>query len=158
MVTFLTFLQHQPKPIFLNVDFSQRSSSSPSKFVSFLTTIFNVKTLKSTFLIGLGYMLSPLSWWNDLFFNLPIAYGLGYAIGWAYPQAFLPATIVGYWLSNVLGILMMQTGMLDFVISDPSRSRQRELWIGLGSSTLYTLIIVGLVYWHILELPEFLLP
>ena len=103
-------------------------------------------------------MLSPLSWWNDLFFNLPIAYGFGYAIGWAYPQAFIPATIVGYWLSNVLGILMMQTGALDFVINDQHRSRQRELWIGLGSSTLYTLIIVGLVYWHILELPEFLLP
>jgi len=109
-------------------------------------------------MIGLGYMLSPLSWWNDLFFNLPIAYLFGYATSWAYPQAFVPATIVGYWLSNVLGILMMQRGALDLVMTDQPHSLQRELWIGLGSSTLYTLIIVSLVYWHILELPEFLLP
>lgn len=129
-----------------------------AKAVSFLTTLFSGKTLKNSFLIGLGYMLSPLSWWNDLFFNLPIAYVFGYAIRWAYPEAFIPATIAGYWLSNVLGILMMQTGALDLAMSDQPRSLQRELWIGLGSSTLYTFIIVGLVYWHILELPEFLLP
>jgi len=29
-------------------------------------------------LLVLGFMLSPFSWWNDLFFNLPIAYGFGY--------------------------------------------------------------------------------
>lgn len=30
------------------------------------------KKLRGSFLLGIGYMLSPLSWWNDLFFNLPI--------------------------------------------------------------------------------------
>ncbi|MFS8793456.1 MULTISPECIES: hypothetical protein [unclassified Synechococcus] len=36
------------------------------------------KKLRGGILLILGFMLSPLSWWNDLFFNLPIAYGLGY--------------------------------------------------------------------------------
>lgn len=126
--------------------------------MSFLSSFLNGKTLKNTVLIGVGYMLSPLSWWNDLFFNLPIAYAFGYAIGWAYPQAFLPATVVGYWISNVLGILMMQSGALDMVRPDQPRSWQRDLWVGLGSSTLYTVVIVGLVYWHVLEIPDFLLP
>lgn len=126
--------------------------------MSFLTKIFNGKTIKNTVLIGLGYMLSPLSWWNDLFFNLPIAYLFGYAVGWAYPQAFIPAAIAGYWLSNIVGILMLQTGALEMVMGDQPRSLQRELWVGLGSATLYTLVIVGLIYWHVLELPDFLLP
>ncbi|MGJ3254268.1 MAG: hypothetical protein ACFE0J_24510, partial [Elainellaceae cyanobacterium] len=60
-----------------------------------------LKTLRGGFLVGLGYMLSPLSWWNDLFFNLPIAYGFGYLMSWFYPDWFFPSTVVGYWLSNV---------------------------------------------------------
>lgn len=126
--------------------------------MSLLTQLFNGKTVKNTVLIGVGYMLSPLSWWNDLFFNLPIAYVCGYAIGWAYPDAFLPGAIAGYWLSNVLGILMMQSGALDMMMADRPRSWRRELWIGLGSSTFYTVVMVGLVYWHVLEIPDFLLP
>jgi hypothetical protein len=29
-------------------------------------------------------MLSPLSWWNDLFFNLPIALLFGYLVSWVF--------------------------------------------------------------------------
>ena len=40
------------------------------------------KKLRGGALVSLGYMLSPLSWWHDLFFNLPIALVFGYAASW----------------------------------------------------------------------------
>lgn len=116
-----------------------------------------LKKVRGGFLVSLGYMLSPLSWWNDLFFNLPIAYVVGYLISWVQPNWFLPGTIVGYWLSNVLGIVMMQMGVMDVVLSEEQpRNPKRDWLIGLGGSTLYTIVVVVLVYFHILDITSFL--
>ncbi|MDJ0798973.1 MAG: hypothetical protein QNJ51_19500 [Calothrix sp. MO_167.B12] len=112
--------------------------------------------IRGLFFVGLGYMLSPLSWWNDLFFNLPIAYLFGYLCSWIFPDLFLAGTIVGYWLSNVLGILMMQMGATDIFLGERPKNLKKDMAIGLGSSTAYTLLILGLVYFHVLALPDFL--
>lgn len=106
--------------------------------------------------MGIGYMLSPLSWWNDLFFNLPIALVFGYGIAWVNPNFFFSGTIVGYWLSNILGILMMQFGAEDLFLAEEKRNIKRDLLLGLAGSTLYTLVVSALVYFHFLELPDFL--
>lgn len=109
-------------------------------------------------------MLSPLSWWNDLFFNLPIAYGFAYLATWWHREWFISAAIVGYWLSNVLGFVLMQLGAADLVSDSSTDTSEKSLtsgkkysslWITLGSSTLYTLIILGLVYLQLLDLPDF---
>lgn len=113
--------------------------------------------LQNGFLVGLGYMLSPLSWWNDLFFNFPIAWAFGYGVSWFMPGWLVPATVVGYWLSNVLGILMMQWGATDLFSADQPRNWRRDLWICLGSSTLYTGVVGLLVYAQVLQLPADLL-
>ena len=115
-----------------------------------------VKKLRGSILVGVGYMLSPLSWWNDVFFNLPIALVVGYAIGWLHQGWFFPGTIAGYWLSNVVGMVMLQFGATDILWETEPRRPRRDLLIGFGSSTLYTLVIVALVYCHILEIPDFL--
>ncbi|MGF1458077.1 MAG: hypothetical protein ACFBSG_03525 [Leptolyngbyaceae cyanobacterium] len=107
-------------------------------------------------LMGIGYMLSPLSWWNDVFFNLPIALLFGYGVAWLHPGWLLPGTVAGYWFSNVLGMVMMQFGATDLWFAAASRQPKRDLLIGLGSSTLYTLVITALIYWHVLEMPTFL--
>lgn len=107
--------------------------------------------------MGIGYLLSPLSWWNDLFFNLPIALVFGYGVTWINPNWFLPGMIVGYWLSNVLGIVMMQFGVMDMFLTEDKPNIGRDLLIGLGGTTLYTLIVSALVYLHILEMPDFLI-
>ena len=101
-------------------------------------------------------MLSPLSWWNDIFFNLPIALVFGYAIGWIKADWFLAGTVVGYWLSNVLGIVMIQFGAVDMFAGEEKRNTRRDLLLGLGGSTLYTVVIAALVYLHVLEVPDFL--
>lgn len=115
------------------------------------------KKIRGGFLLGLGYMLSPLSWWNDVFFNLPIAYAFGWVINGIYPGTLIVATIIGYWISNVLGFILMQVGTGDMVFSDRPRNLTKDLLISLGTSTLYTVAIVVLLQLHILETPAFLL-
>jgi len=113
------------------------------------------QNLRGGLLVSIGYMLSPLSWWNDVFFNLPIAIAVGYAISWLHPNGFVPGTLAGYWLSNVLGMVMMQFGATDIFLAGERRNPQRDLLIGFGSSTLYTIAVSALVYWHVLEIPDF---
>jgi hypothetical protein len=120
-----------------------------------LSTIDSLKKLKGLVMVGLGFMLSPLSWWNDLFFNLPIAYFFGYVCAQFSANLFLPCAIAGYWLSNVLGILLMQWGVLD-VVQEQSKKRnfKKELLMGLASSTVYTVIILLLLKFNILATPD----
>jgi len=114
------------------------------------------KKIRGLFWVGLGYMLSPLSWWNDLFFNLPLAYLFAYGFSWLFPDSFLLLTVIGYWISNVLGILMMQFGAVEMFWDDEPREPRRDILIGLGTSTAYTIGVVALLYFHVLETPAFL--
>jgi len=115
-----------------------------------------LKKSKGTVLVGLGYLLSPLSWWNDLFFNLPIAYGFAYLFNWIFVDAFFILTVIGYWLSNILGILMMQWGTFDLFFEARQSNLKRDIVLGLAGSTLYTIVIVLLLYWDIIQIPDFL--
>jgi hypothetical protein len=36
----------------------------------------------------IGYMLSPLSWWNDMFINVPLALAFAWVISLFWPSAF----------------------------------------------------------------------
>ncbi len=113
------------------------------------------KRLRGGFLVLLGYALSPLCWWNDLVFNLPIAYGFGYLCSFLSPDLLIPGAISGYWLSNVVGILLMQAGFLDVVQGQTGeRNLKKELVTGVVSSTLYTGLIVLLLQFNILSTPS----
>ncbi|MFE1748593.1 hypothetical protein [Coleofasciculus sp. H7-2] len=112
------------------------------------------KKLRGGFLLVIGYMLSPLCWWNDLFFNLPIAYFFGYICSWLSPDLLLPCSIVGYWLSNIAGILLMQVGAVDVFSGEPKeRNFKKELLTGVVSSSAYTLVILALIQFKILDAP-----
>lgn len=103
-------------------------------------------------LLILGFLLSPLSWWNDLLFNLPIAYGFGYVFNLVVPGVLVPAAITGYWISNVLGIVLMQAGVVKVFQKQPqSINLRKELVTGLVSSTAYTVLIVVLIQLKVLD-------
>lgn len=123
------------------------------------TQSFNIKLtlkkLRGGLFFVLGYLLSPLCWWNDLIFNLPIAYCFGYVCSQIFPNWLLPASIVGYWLSNIIGILLMQWGAIDVLQKEPKEHNlKKELVAGLISSTLYTLAILALIQFKILQAPD----
>ncbi|MEG4531648.1 hypothetical protein [Microcoleus sp. D2_18a_D3] len=114
------------------------------------------KKIRGGLLLAIGYLLSPLCWWNDIFFNLPIAYAFGYICSWLSPDLLFPCTIVGYWLSNIVGILLMQLGTLDVFADKPKeKNLKKELLTGLVSSTAFTVVIVALIHFNVLETPDF---
>jgi len=114
-----------------------------------------LKKLRGGLLIVIGYLLSPLCWWNDLFFNLPIAYAFGYICSWLSPDLLFPCTILGYWLSNIAGILLMQFGAVDVFTDKPKENNlKKELLTGLVSSTAFTLVIVALIHFNVLDTPD----
>ena len=109
--------------------------------------------------MGFGYLLSPLSWWNDIFFNLPIAYLFGYLFSLPFPDLLLPFTIAGYWLSNVLGFILMQVGAADTFFENKEKNFKKDLLTSLATSTVYTIVVVVLVKLNIFSLPiELALP
>jgi hypothetical protein len=113
-----------------------------------------LKKLRGGFFLVIGYLLSPLSFWNDLFFNLPIAYFFGYVCSLLSPDLLLPCSIIGYWLSNIAGILLMQVGAVDVFQNQPKeRNLKKELLMGLASSAIYTLVILALIQFKILDTP-----
>jgi len=113
-----------------------------------------LKKLRGGFFLVIGYLLSPLSFWNDLFFNLPIAYFFGYLCSLLSPNLLFPCSIVGYWLSNIAGILLMQFGAVDVFADQPKQHNlKKELLMGLASSVIYTLVILALIQWKILQTP-----
>lgn len=114
-----------------------------------------LKKIRGGFFLVIGYLLSPLSFWNDLFFNLPIAYAFGYLCSLLSPSLLLPCSIIGYWLSNIAGILLMQAGAIDVLQNQPKeRNLKKELLMGLVSSMVYTLVIIALIQFKILQAPD----
>ncbi len=108
--------------------------------------------IKGGVLAFVGFLLSPLSWWNDAVVNLPLALGFAWLIGCIYRPAFEPAVVLGYWLTNVLGFIFMHKGANQALRPEEARAytwRQfgRDLLISLG----YTLLIVLLLKLKVLQ-------
>ena len=98
---------------------------------------------------AIGYILSPLSWWNDLFINLPLAYLLGNATNFFFPGSFQIGMIAAYWLSNLAGILFMMWGGSRLLGKQPPQ--KKELWISVVVSFLYTLALYFLMQWGMVK-------
>ena len=97
-------------------------------------------------LIGfVGFMLSPLSWWNDLFVNVPLALGFAWLVSYYWPSSFTAAAVLGYWLTNVLGFILMHKGAQRAFSGKPPPYAWSNLRRDLLVSLLYTLVIVVLV-------------
>lgn len=132
----------------LTVEKIQQDASSSFK----IEIVF--KKLRGGFLLVIGFMLSPLSWWNDLFFNLPIAYFFGYVCSLVYADLLVPCAIAGYWVSNIAGIFLMQLGAVDILQNQPKqRNLKQELLTGVISSSAYTIVILALLQFKILTIP-----
>ncbi len=79
------------------------------------------KKLRGSFLLGIGYMLSPLSWWNDLFFNLPIALLFGYLVSWVFDDVQSPVIDKFNWGCFPRSVNRFLICALSQFITHPSR-------------------------------------
>ncbi len=101
----------------------------------------NMRHLAWGSLFTIGFMLSPISWWNDAVVNLPIAYLIAHLAALLNQRLFLPFFVGMYWATNLIGLLSMH-------VSAQKLRRQSEPRISLKRffliSLLYTLLIVAL--------------
>ena len=85
----------------------------------------------------IGYILSPLTWWNDVFVNIPLAYIMASMLSWFFGQDSFPALFAGaYLFTNVLGFLLMHVS-----IAYKKRLSKRKLLIDIGIAVGYTVAI-----------------
>lgn len=99
----------------------------------------------------IGFLLSPLSWWNDLFVNVPLALILAWCVSWFFPAAFTAVFVAGYWMTNVLGLVLLQKGARTMLADKTTRYSKRDLLKDLAISLVYTLVIIALIKLNILE-------
>jgi len=110
------------------------------------------KYLKGGVITFIGYLLSPLSFWNDIFFNIPIAYAFSWLTSFLIKDIFLESMIFFYWVTNILGMLMMHFGIKGMV-EKKSRLTKKDLLINILVSIVYTLVIYLLVIFNVLKIP-----
>ena len=99
----------------------------------------------------MGYLLSPLSWWNDAFINIPLALAFAWAVSFFYKPAFPASLIIGYWITNVLGFTLMHKGAGQVFSEKPPAKLRRELLTDVIVSLFYTGAIVVLIKFGILK-------
>jgi hypothetical protein len=89
-------------------------------------------------------MLSPLSWWNDLVVNVPLALAFAWVISAFHRPAFAASFVVGYWLTNVLGFVLMHKGAAA-MFSKPKPYDWKRIAIDVAISLAYTALILVLL-------------
>jgi hypothetical protein len=114
----------------------------------------NRRRVRGGILATIGYLLSPLSWWNDLLVNIPLAYVFATIVGLVSRQLFVPALILGYWLTNILGFVLLHIGAEDIVTGEENPYTKRDLAKDLLLSVGYTIVVVVLVHIGWLTFPE----
>ena len=103
------------------------------------------RKLSGGFLVIVGYLLSPLSWWNDLYLNIPLSYAFAWLVSLLYAPAFLAAFIGFYWLTNAAGLVLMHKGAGRIMKKRTAPYSKKEILIDLALSIGYTILIIVLV-------------
>ena len=114
--------------------------------------------LRGGALLTIGYILSPLSWWNDPFVNIPIAYLFGSLLALISPRLFTSSVIVGYWMTNVVGLVLLHKGASGISVRREGKqtNMKKKLFISLIVSGFYALLVLILGYFGILRAPSIL--
>jgi len=101
-----------------------------------------------------GFILSPLSWWNDLFVNVPLAYIFAWVVGKfldiyiSIPQwLFAALFVIGYFITNLVGFLMIHYSVVG-VKHLEKKSIKNQIYV----SIVYTLVIILLSYINVFDL------
>ena len=113
------------------------------------------RKLSGGFLIVTGYLLSPLSWWNDLYVNIPISYSFAWLVSLLYKPAFLAALISFYWITNIAGFMLMHKGAQTVMNKKTESYSKRSLLIDIVWSIGYTILIIIMVKLNIIRQVNF---
>ena len=96
--------------------------------------------LSSRIIFFIGWLLSPFTFWNDAFVNIPISYLCASLAVRIIRADFLLLVLISYWLSNGVGVIMMYAAGKT-IIRDKARL-VRELAVFLATIAVYSAILV----------------
>ncbi|MBI4664195.1 MAG: hypothetical protein HY735_35820 [Verrucomicrobia bacterium] len=115
--------------------------------------------VKGSALSLIGFLLSPISWWNDLFVNVPLALVFAWTVSLLFPQAFLGSFVLGYWMTNVLGLILMHRGAQILLNGGSTAFDRKNLLKQLIISLFYTAVVLLLAKLKIAQpLPGYFVP
>lgn len=112
----------------------------------------NKQFMKGGALFFIGYILSPVSLWDDVFVNIPISYVLALIVKHYSAAAFLPSMILIYWLTNLIGFLCMRKGLGEMRSHGNETKKPHAFTNDLIASVAYTFVLVALVKMNILQM------
>jgi hypothetical protein len=99
-----------------------------------------VDLLKGSLITIVGYILSPLSWWNDAVVNIPIALALAKITTLIIKVDFYKLFVLYYWFTNFVGLIMMYMGG-EIAIRGDNKKKLKDIVISLIFSVVYTLVV-----------------
>ena len=110
----------------------------------------NVRRMVWGSLFAIGFILSPISWWNDAVVNLPIAYLAAKLVAMLDQRLFLFAFVGAYWATNLIGLLGMHVSARKLLRQTEQKISLRRFFL---ISFLYTLLIVALAQFKWIQAP-----
>lgn len=129
-------------------DLDQSQVDGNGSLKKYLSTHSLKRIFKGSTLGVIGFILSPVSWWNDLIVNVPLAYAFAWIVTLALSPIFEFSRAgfaiwlgIGYWITNVLGFWMMHLG-----IKELTQKQGHWKW-DLLISTAYTIAVIILAYY-----------
>ena len=84
---------------------------------------------------AVGYILSPLSWWNDLWVNVPLALAFAWGVSLVYKPAFFASAVLGYWITNILGFVLLHKGAQQMLTKEGKKYGTPRPGAGCGDFT-----------------------
>ena len=89
----------------------------------------------------IGWVLSPLTTWNDLFINVPLSYLIANFLYLFFRPPFKWLLLFSYILTNILGLLFMYVSGKKVILTAESKRK------GAVSLILNTALLTLAVYW-----------
>lgn len=120
------------------------------RLIAIAKKLFTPRVAGGSAIAFLGYILSPASWWNDAFVNIPIAYVAASIAAMLNSDLFAPAFATSYLLTNILGFVLMHTGAEIAMKGKPKLTWTTLLKYAIVSA-VYTAIAVILIELGIIE-------
>jgi len=110
-----------------------------------------LKKVLAGFLFLIGFILSPLSWWNDILVNIPLAYALAIPFGKISKEIFPFAFVFMYLLTNVVGMVIMRRSAL--FLKGKKKYTKKQSKMDVVIIIIFTILIFILVKVGVIPIP-----
>lgn len=101
-----------------------------------------MKEFKRGIIFFIGWLLSPFTWWNDVFVNIPLSYLIASGLFHFIHLRFGALMLGVYWATNVAGIFLMFFSGKDIVLS--SKNKIKSIAVLIIFVVLYSMLMIYL--------------